>query len=111
MASGFLVFCIMLLLTSCRKKYLDVDFPRCLDKLIAEYDDGNCSNKLYTYDYRGEEIYYVTSSCRDACNLLYDESCDYMCSPFACGFAGDRDKDCAEFYSQLENEQLLWEED
>ena len=99
-----------LLFSSCQKKYLDDDFPNCLNNLIGEYDDGQCSNRLYSYDYMGDKVYLVTSECFDDCSSLYDETCDYLCRPTGC-INGTGDGKCPDFFDEAENRELLWEED
>lgn len=110
--SGFL----LLVLWGCEDKNLPDKMPRgipeCIQKKIisiAEHPVWNPPAKVYSYQYKGQTVYYFPPRCCDIPSLLYDENCNFICSPDG-GLSGGGDGQCSDFSSTRTGEKLIWED-
>jgi uncharacterized protein DUF6970 len=93
---------ILFMLGSCSKTP-----GTCIYKEI-EKEKNNCLDKVYEYEFNGETVYlFVPAGCPDAMYILYNENCDFVCSPSG-GLSGNGDGRCLEFYNKAVNEKLIW---
>ena len=93
--------------SSCEKNDVPKETPRCITKKIKKEKD-KCLDKVYKYQYNGELVYlFVPANCPDAFFNLYNENCDFLCSPSG-GISGTGDGKCFDFNQNAINEKLIW---
>ena len=67
------------------------------------------ATKIFSYQYRGQTVYYIPAQCCDFPSELYDENCNLICYPDG-GFSGNGDGLCNDFYDKATNKTLIWED-
>jgi hypothetical protein len=89
-----------------------VVLPKCINKMIAEFTKAKVENpprKIYSYNYQGKTVYYVTPPCCDFYSDLYDSDCNLIGHPDG-GFTGKGDGKMPDFHSTKSGEKLVWED-
>lgn len=89
-----------------------VVLPKCINKMIAEFAKAKVENpprKIYSYNYQGKTVYYVTPPCCDFYSDLYDSNCNLIGHPDG-GFTGKGDGKMTDFHSTKSGEKLVWED-
>ena len=109
---NLIIFILILVFASgsCRKN--ENDIPFCINHIIENYKQQAKKNppiKIYSYQYGGKKVFYVTSYCCDMWSILYDENCNILCHPDG-GFVGNGDGKCSDFFKKRTNEKLIWED-
>jgi len=102
------VFCSLFSL-QCRKDY---GASSCINKKITKIKSQakwNPPAEVNEYIYQGKHVYLFSADCCDQYNELYDESCNYICSPFG-GFSGAGDGKCTDFSSTAQFVRLVWKD-
>ena len=87
--------------------------PQCItDKIdaIKAEDVWSPPAKIFSYQYDGSLVYYITSHCCDIPSEVYNENCVYMCGPDG-GIGGPVDNFCLDFHTAKTDEVLIWEDD
>jgi len=82
------------------------EIPECIQTML-DVDDLNYVS-LSSFEWNGEVYYYFYSQCCDFYNDLYDEDCNYVCSPDG-GIHGGGDGQCPNFRQESCCEVVLWE--
>ena len=88
-------------LPSCLRNMIEkakTDTPPTIPIQIDEYLQG------------GKTVYYVTADCCDFYNVVYDDSCKYICAPGG-GFTGKGDEKCPNFFKEAKHVKLLWKQE
>lgn len=110
MKSILLLFlCASLFSFQCSKDY---NVPACINKKIAQIkaqSKWNPPAEVNEYTYQGKKVYLFTSDCCDQYIMLYDGSCNYLCSPSG-GITGNGDGKCSDFYTEAKHERLVWKD-
>ena len=108
--------CILTLLgvflLACNNEDSQQEIPNCIQEKIEDIkgeDVWNPPAKIFSYQYEGKTVYYITARCCDIMSQLYDENCNYICAPDG-GIAGNGDGKCIDFLSDRTNEKLIWED-
>lgn len=70
---------------------------------------ANPPTEVYSYEYKGKTVFYITSDCCDQYNNLYDINCDLICAPDG-GITGTGDGKCSDFFQTATNETLIWKD-
>lgn len=86
--------------------------PDCINNEIKEILAGGVWNppaKIFSYQYKGETVYYFPPRCCDIPSTLFDENCNVMCHPDG-GSLGSGDGQCNDFFSSRTDEKLIWED-
>lgn len=86
--------------------------PKCINKMIDEFAKAKVENpprKIYSYNYQGKTVYYVTPPCCDFYSELYDSECNLIGHPDG-GFTGKGDGKMTDFHSTKSGERLVWED-
>ncbi len=86
--------------------------PACINKMIADFTKAEVENpprKIYSYNYQGKTVYYVTPPCCDFYSDLYDDNCNLIGHPDG-GITGKGDGKMTDFHSTKSAEKLLWED-
>jgi hypothetical protein len=86
--------------------------PKCINKMITEFTKAKVENpprKIYSYNYQGKTVYYVTPPCCDFYSELYDSNCNLIGHPDG-GFTGKGDGKMPDFHSTKSGEKLVWED-
>lgn len=81
-----------------------------IDGLIARYEAEPVANppqRILSYRYQDQTVYYVPPTCCDQPSTLYDEDGAVICAPDG-GFSGRGDGRCADFAEQRSEEHLVW---
>ncbi len=109
---NLLVFGLVLIsVVSCNDKEPLV-LSECMQSKIEEILDGEVWNppaKIYSYEYGGEEVYYVSARCCDFFGEVYTADCEYVCAADG-GITGTGDGNCADFFETATNEKLVWQD-
>lgn len=90
----------------------DASIPACIKKLITQFKAEEVQNpprKIYSYQYNGNTVYYVTAPCCDFFTDLYDNKCNLIAHPDG-GITGKGDGKAADFLKNRSNEKLIWED-
>ena len=101
-----------LLLNSCDKSESEIDAPSCIIKEIQQIENVDVRNppaKVWKWEVDEQIYYYITSSCCDQFNYLYDVNCIVVCAPDG-GITGSGDGNCPAFVGQIEK-TLVWEDE
>jgi len=88
------------------------DLPPCINNLIEQYrkeDVQNPPRKIYSFNYNGKRVYYVTPPCCDFFSDLYDTDCNLIAHPDG-GITGKGDGRAKDFSQTKTNEKLVWED-
>ncbi len=83
-----------------------------LDSLIKTWQSepvGNPPRSVYSYDYKGQTVYYVPPQAGDQYSQLYDTQGNLICAPDG-GLTGKGDGKCPDFASQASNKVLIWQD-
>jgi hypothetical protein len=86
--------------------------PGCINELIQRFQKEEIQNpprKIYSYQYKGSTVYYVTPPCCDFFSELYDNKCNLLGHPDG-GITGKGDGKLADFTKLKLNETLVWED-
>ena len=81
-----------------------------IDALIARYEAEPVANppqRILSYRYRGNTVYYVPPTCCDQPSTLYDEHGAVICAPDG-GFSGRGDGQCPDFAARRSEEHVVW---
>ena len=86
--------------------------PEWLQARIAEFEKDKPANppvKIYSYSYKGQTVYFITSRCCDIPSEVYSVEGQQLCQPDG-GFSGKGDMKCVDFFDARTNEKLVWED-
>ena len=103
---------IILYFTGCKTDVIPADTPECIHEMIDEIAEGDVWNppaKIYRYEYKGQKVFYFPSKCCDIPSFLYDEECNFLCSPDG-GISDEGDGQCSDFFNLRTDEILIWED-
>ena len=81
-----------------------------LEGLIARFEAAPVANppqRILSYRYQGQTVYYVPPICCDQTSTLYDTQGLVICAPDG-GFSGRGDGRCPDFAAQRSDEQQIW---
>ncbi|MDP2088036.1 MAG: hypothetical protein Q8J84_01390 [Flavobacteriaceae bacterium] len=84
----------------------------CIREKIEQFKREKVSNpprSVYSYQYKGKTVFYITSDCCDQYNTLYDVNCNVICFPDG-GITGMGDGRCSDFFQTATNEVLIWKD-
>ncbi|MEO7443974.1 MAG: hypothetical protein ABIT96_08665 [Ferruginibacter sp.] len=96
--------------TSVTTPYIGVS--PCIQKLINQYaaeDKQNPPRKIYSYQYKGKQVYYVPAICCDFYSDLLDENCNVLGHPDG-GITGKGDGKLPDLNAEKKEEKLVWED-
>lgn len=109
-----LIVCLVLSSTflSCKKDGVN-DLPLCISKrilLIKIQPVWNPPAQIYEYEYNGQIVYLISSSCCDKYNTLVDKNCKIICAPSG-GITGKGDGKCPDFSEKAKLVRLVWRDE
>ncbi|MFZ1530493.1 MAG: hypothetical protein WAT19_17195 [Ferruginibacter sp.] len=84
----------------------------CIQEMIAKFSETEKHlrpSKVYSYQYKGETVYYVVAPCCDNFNELYDAECKLLGNPDG-GFTGRGDGKFPDWEAEKKDEKLIWED-
>lgn len=79
-----------------------------IDKMASE-PVADPPAKIIQYDYKGSTVYYVPPRCCDIMSDLYDVNGNIICHPDG-GVDGLGDGMCPDFFTQISNGIVIWED-
>ncbi|GAB3275640.1 hypothetical protein GCM10027347_49060 [Larkinella harenae] len=88
-----------------------VTVPECIQEIIERIqkeDSWNPPAKIYRYDYKDQDAYYIPAHCCDFPSMVIVD-CRLFCAPDG-GFTGKGDGRCPEFLKEAQNPVLIWED-
>lgn len=106
------LFFLMMLNFSCDEIIDEDGATSCIREKIEKFKRDPLTNparEVYSYQYKGKTVYYITSECCDQYNYVYDVNCNIICAPDG-GFAGTGDGKCTDFYEIATNKTLIWKD-
>jgi hypothetical protein len=109
----FLVIAIFLsafILTQCTKE--EIPIPACIQQKIdsiKKLPKAEPPIQVNAWDYNGRRVYLFSACCDDFVRV-YDENCQYVCSPSG-GPEGFGDSTCTDFYQAAQHRALIWRDD
>ena len=86
--------------------------PECVQAKITEIskqDVWNPPAKVYRYQFKGQDVYFIPQRCCDFPSQLFTENCELICAPDG-GFSGSGDNACPDFFNTRTDGKLLWED-
>lgn len=101
---------VTILAIECNKK---ADIPVCINQKIEEIKSQPKANppiQINEYEYMGERRFLFSAPCCDQYEVLYDESCNYICAPSG-GIAGHGDGKCSDFSTVAKHIRLVWKDE
>ena len=79
----------------------------CIEQEIENQKDV-CLTKVVRYTYNDNTVYlFEAGNCCDGLNDLYDDGCNFICSPSG-GLDGQGDRKCSDFYELAIEEEVIW---
>jgi hypothetical protein len=87
--------------------------PGCIQQKIDQIKKEpkwNPPAEVHEYSYNGKRVFYFSSNCCDRYNEVYDENCNYVCSPSG-GYTGKGDMKCADFKENAKEIRLIWKDE
>ena len=90
----------------------DTRSPDWLDALIAQIQVEEVTappTAIYSYQYRGETVYFRTSRCCDIRSIVYDAEGNVICEP-GDGIDGGGDGRCPDFLQTRTEERLIFQD-
>ncbi len=99
-----------MVLMSCRND--EPLIPACMDQKVDEILAGEVWDppaQIYSYQYEGEQVFYITPRCCDFFGEVYNAACEYICAPDG-GISGMGDGDCPDFFQNATDGKLVWED-
>jgi len=84
--------------------------PNRIEAKIAELKaqpKANPAYEVWSYKYKGQQVYLVTADCCDQYNTVYDACLNVLCAPTG-GFTGRGDGQCPDFSEQATDKKLVW---
>lgn len=85
--------------------------PDCIQTIIQQNGRFNTNLSVVAitrYKYQGRYVYFGLSDCCDMYNLLFDNTCQTLCSPSG-GFSGGGDGRCANFFKEATEKTEIWQ--
>jgi len=92
--------------------YIHKNTPDCIVEKIESIIAGEVENPpsmIFSYQYKGQVVYYFQAKCCDIPSNLLDEECNYICSPDG-GLTGKGDGNCLDFHDLQTDEKFIWKE-
>jgi hypothetical protein len=86
--------------------------PAWVDQMIAKFQSdpvGNPPQSIWSYQYKGETVYFIPQQCCDQYSQLFDANGTEICAPDG-GIVAGGDGKCPDFFSQRTNEKLVWQD-
>jgi hypothetical protein len=111
MKNGVSILILTVILGCQEKNPAPVTIPDCIQRVIEaikKEDVWNPPAKVFRYDYKGQEVYYIPARCCDIPSLVI-ANCDTICAPDG-GFTGKGDGRCPEFVKEAKNPVVVWED-
>ena len=84
--------------------------PAWLTALVRQSEAQPVANPpafIASYDYQGQTVYFLPQRCCDIMSVLYREDGSVACHPDG-GLKGTGDGQCADFFRERRNEQIIW---
>ena len=69
----------------------------------------NPITRILRYNYRGQDVYYISAPCCDQFSQVLDTKGNLVCQPDG-GITGKGDGKCADFDKNKTNEKLVWQD-
>jgi len=88
----------------------DGSMPAWLTTLVRQSEEQPVANPpafIARYDYQGQTVYFLPQRCCDIMSVLYREDGSVACHPDG-GLKGTGDGQCADFFRERRNEQIIW---
>ena len=79
-----------------------------IDAVLAERK-RNPLTHIYSYRYKGQNVYYITAPCCDQYSEVFDARGKLLCNPDG-GITGKGDGRCHDFEKNKSNEKLVWQD-
>lgn len=111
-AIAYLLISAIIVALGCGNAAVEKETPACIKAEIERLKNAPVSSppsKVYQYTYKGQTVYYIPPKCCDFPSMLFDDSCNVICSPDG-GFSGNGDGKCPDFFNARSNEKLIWED-
>ena len=109
----FVSIVILAVILSCKEENpTPVTIPDCIQQVIDTIQKEAIWNppaKVYRYEYKGKEVYYIPARCCDIPSLVI-ANCDTLCAPDG-GFTGKGDGRCPDFAKEAKNPVLVWQDE
>lgn len=86
------------------------ELPACLlntIKKMAATEKEGMPQYVTMYDYKGQKVFYVASSCCDKLNVVYDKNCKVLGYPDG-GLTGKGDGSLPNFRQDASNPKAIW---
>ncbi|MEZ0610220.1 hypothetical protein ACAW74_17015 [Fibrella sp. WM1] len=88
------------------------DVPACIRTIIQQNGQFEKTNlhfvSIRRYLYQNRYVYFALSDCCDMYDILFDTTCQRICSPSG-GFSGGGDGQCPNFFKEATGETLIWQ--
>jgi hypothetical protein len=112
--STWLVFLTFLMSVACAGNPAAPDsngsMPAWLTTLVRQSEAQPAANPpafIARYDYKGQTMYFLPQRCCDIMSVLYRSDGSVACHPDG-GLTGRGDGQCADFFRERRNEQIIW---
>lgn len=91
--------------TSTEKPWIEM----VLDSLNRDDEKIIRPEKIWSYQYKNQKVFYFVQPCCDQINPVYDSKGNIICHPDG-GFTGKGDGKCNDFYQTVSQRKLIWGE-
>jgi hypothetical protein len=103
------LFALAALLTQCEKD--EIIIPACIQQKIdsiKQLPKADPPLQVHAWDYGGRRVYLFSSCCNELVKV-FDENCNYVCSPSG-GPTGFGDSTCTDFYQTAQHKAIIWKD-
>jgi len=103
-----------LIFLGCKDEKMDIaeGTPACVVNEIANIKKEakwNPPAKVFSYQYKGQTVYYIPPRCCDIPSTLLNANCTVVCAPDG-GISGGGDGKCPDFFTARSAEKLIWQD-
>ena len=91
----------------------EIDIPSCIQLRIDSIKAQPVSNprgEVTEYEYNGQRVYGINSTCCDQYYNVLDEQCNYICAPSG-GLTGAGDGKCPDFFQNAKKIRTVFKDD
>ena len=86
------------------------EMPSCLEtkiKTMSANPREGAPQSITRYQYKGQTVYYVLSSCCDKYNIVFDSDCNILGFPEG-GYTGRGDDKMPDFHNEAVKDKIVW---
>jgi hypothetical protein len=108
------IFAVILFIScSSTKQQTKDEVPSCINTMIQAFKSEQKQNpprSITQFNYKGRQVYYVTSPCCDQFNSVVDSTCNVLGAPDG-GITGKGDGKIPDFHQTATRVRVVWQDE